>query len=62
VFAVIEASKALNFGLWVGPAIILGAPTGVGGGTIRDTLVRQVPSVLPRPPGAVADPGTSDNA
>ncbi|MGH3547484.1 MAG: trimeric intracellular cation channel family protein [Pseudonocardiaceae bacterium] len=46
VFAVIGASKALTFGLDVGPAIILGAITGVGGGTIRDTLVRQVPTVL----------------
>jgi uncharacterized membrane protein YeiH len=46
VFAVIGAGKAMAFGLGVGPAIILGAVTGVGGGTIRDTLVRQVPSVL----------------
>lgn len=46
VFAVIGASKAMAFGLGVGPAIVLGAVTGVGGGTIRDTLVRQVPSVL----------------
>ncbi|MCT2581833.1 trimeric intracellular cation channel family protein [Actinophytocola gossypii] len=46
VFAVIGASKAVAFGLGVGPAIILGAVTGVGGGTIRDTLVRQVPTVL----------------
>jgi uncharacterized membrane protein YeiH len=46
VFAVIGASKAVVFGLDVGPAIILGTITGVGGGTIRDTLVRQIPSVL----------------
>jgi uncharacterized membrane protein YeiH len=46
VFAVIGASKALAFGLDVGPAIILGTITGVGGGTIRDALVRQIPSVL----------------
>ncbi len=46
VFAVIGASKAVAYGLGVGPAIILGAVTGVGGGTIRDTLVRQIPSVL----------------
>ena len=46
VFAVIGASKALNFGLDVGPAIILGTITGVGGGTIRDTLVRRIPTVL----------------
>jgi uncharacterized membrane protein YeiH len=46
VFAVIGAGKALAFGLGIGPAIILGAVTGVGGGTIRDTLLRQIPSVL----------------
>src|SRR5918912_1582786 len=46
VFSGIGASKAVAFGLDVGPAIILGTITGVGGGTIRDTLVRQIPSVL----------------
>jgi uncharacterized membrane protein YeiH len=46
VFAVIGAHKAVASGLGVGPAIILGAITGVGGGTIRDALVGQVPSVL----------------
>ena len=46
VFAVIGASKALEFGLGIGPALLLGVVTGVGGGTIRDTLVRQIPSVL----------------
>lgn len=46
VFAVIGASKALAFGLGVGPAVLLGMITGVGGGTIRDTLVGRIPSVL----------------
>jgi uncharacterized membrane protein YeiH len=46
VFAVIGAGKAMEFGLDMVPAIILGAVTGVGGGTIRDTLVRHVPLVL----------------
>jgi uncharacterized membrane protein YeiH len=45
-FAVTGASKALGSGLGVAPAVILGAVTGVGGGTLRDVLVRQVPSVL----------------
>ncbi|MFF5263801.1 trimeric intracellular cation channel family protein [Actinomadura viridis] len=45
-FAVTGASKALDFGLGAGQAVILGAITGVGGGTIRDTLLRQIPSVL----------------
>ncbi|MFI9472332.1 trimeric intracellular cation channel family protein [Streptomyces sp. NPDC052492] len=45
-FAVIGASKALDSGLSVAPAILLGVITAVGGGTIRDTLVGQVPTVL----------------
>jgi uncharacterized membrane protein YeiH len=46
VFAVIGASKALEHGLGIGPALVLGVITAVGGGTIRDTLVRRIPSVL----------------
>jgi uncharacterized membrane protein YeiH len=46
VFAVMGAAKALEFGLGVGPATLLGGITGVGGGVIRDTLLGQVPSVL----------------
>lgn len=46
VFAVMGTAKALNYGLEVGPAILLGAVTAVGGGTLRDTLVGEVPSVL----------------
>jgi uncharacterized membrane protein YeiH len=45
-FAVIGASKALDSGLGVAPSILLGVVTAVGGGTIRDTLVREVPTVL----------------
>ncbi|MBZ6135669.1 MULTISPECIES: trimeric intracellular cation channel family protein [Streptomyces] len=45
-FAVIGASKALDAGLGVAPAILLGVVTAVGGGTIRDTLVRRIPTVL----------------
>lgn len=45
-FAVIGASKALATGLDVAPAILLGVITAVGGGTIRDVLVGQIPSVL----------------
>ncbi len=45
-FAVIGASKALEAGLGIGPALLLGTITGVGGGTIRDTLVRRIPTVL----------------
>jgi uncharacterized membrane protein YeiH len=46
LFAVTGASKALDFGLGAGQAVILGAVTGVGGGIIRDVLVRQIPTVL----------------
>jgi len=46
LFAVTGASKALGFGLGVGQAIILGAITAVGGGTLRDVLIRQIPTVL----------------
>jgi uncharacterized membrane protein YeiH len=46
VFAVTGASKALDFGLDAAQAVILGTITGVGGGTLRDVLIRQVPSVL----------------
>ncbi|MET7419228.1 TRIC cation channel family protein [Dactylosporangium sp. NPDC005555] len=45
-FAVIGTTKALAFGLGAVPAVLLGVVTGVGGGTIRDTLVRRIPSVL----------------
>jgi uncharacterized membrane protein YeiH len=40
------ASKALEYGLGAGQAVILGALTGVGGGTLRDVLVRRIPAVL----------------
>jgi uncharacterized membrane protein YeiH len=46
LFAVTGAGKALQLGLGPAQAVILGAITGVGGGTLRDVLVRQVPSVL----------------
>jgi len=46
LFAVTGASKALESGLGPAQAVILGAITGVGGGTLRDVLIRQIPSVL----------------
>jgi uncharacterized membrane protein YeiH len=46
LFAVTGAGKALQLGLGPAQAVILGAITGVGGGTLRDVLVRQIPSVL----------------
>jgi uncharacterized membrane protein YeiH len=46
LFAVTGASKALEAGLGPAQAVLLGAITGVGGGTVRDVLIRQIPSVL----------------
>lgn len=46
LFAVTGASKALDLGLGPVQAVILGAITGVGGGTVRDVLVQRIPTVL----------------
>jgi uncharacterized membrane protein YeiH len=46
LFAIAGAGKALESGLGPVQAVILGAVTGVGGGTLRDVLIRRVPSVL----------------
>ncbi|MBV5242270.1 trimeric intracellular cation channel family protein [Mycolicibacterium sp. PAM1] len=46
VFAVIGANKAIEYGLGAGPAVLLGVITAVGGGTIRDLMIGQVPTVL----------------
>jgi uncharacterized membrane protein YeiH len=46
LFCVTGATKALDFGLGPVPAILLGAITGIGGGMLRDVLLREVPTVL----------------
>lgn len=46
LFAVAGALKALEHGMGPAQAAILGAVTGVGGGTLRDVLIREVPAVL----------------
>src|ERR1700760_3550898 len=46
LFAVAGATKALEFGLHPLLATMMGGITGVGGGTIRDILIGQVPKVL----------------
>lgn len=46
LFAVTGAAKALDLGFGAGQAVLVGAITAVGGGTIRDVLVRRVPTVL----------------
>src|SRR4051794_20009691 len=46
LFAVSGALKSLDFGVGPAQAVILGAITGVGGGTLRDVLIREIPAVL----------------
>jgi uncharacterized membrane protein YeiH len=46
LFAVAGALKGLDLGVGAVQAVILGAITGVGGGTLRDVLIREVPAVL----------------
>ncbi|HTD57009.1 MAG TPA: TRIC cation channel family protein [Silvibacterium sp.] len=46
LFAVAGAEKALAYGINPLLAILMGGITGVGGGTIRDVLLAQVPNVL----------------
>lgn len=45
-FAVAGTAKALSFGLGPVPACILGVLTGVGGGLLRDIVLREIPLVL----------------
>ncbi|HET8978212.1 MAG TPA: TRIC cation channel family protein [Solirubrobacteraceae bacterium] len=46
LFCVTGAATALAHRLGVVDAVILGAITGIGGGMLRDVLVRQIPTVL----------------
>ena len=46
LFAVSGALKALDFDAGLAQAVILGAITAVGGGTMRDVLIGRVPVVL----------------
>lgn len=46
LFAVIGATKAMELGFGPLQAVLLGAITGVGGGTVRDVLLNRVPTVL----------------
>lgn len=46
LFCVTGAAKAIEFRLGPAQAIILGAITGIGGGMLRDVLLRQTPTVL----------------
>ncbi|QYG91467.1 trimeric intracellular cation channel family protein [Iamia sp. SCSIO 61187] len=46
LFCVTGATKALRLGLGPVQAVVLGAITGIGGGIVRDVLLREVPTVL----------------
>jgi uncharacterized membrane protein YeiH len=46
LFAVSGALKGVDFRVGVAQAVILGVITAVGGGTLRDVLIRQIPAVL----------------
>jgi len=46
LFAVTGALKALSLDAGLGQAVILGAVTAVGGGTVRDVLIGRIPVVL----------------
>lgn len=46
LFAVAGTQKALSYGISAPIAVLMGTITGVGGGTIRDLLLAQIPAVL----------------
>jgi uncharacterized membrane protein YeiH len=46
LFCVTGALKALDFGLGVVPAALMGMVTGIGGGMLRDLLASRVPAVF----------------
>lgn len=46
LFAISGALKALSFDVGLAQAVILGAVTAVGGGTVRDVMIGRVPIVL----------------
>ena len=54
LFAVSGAGKALAFHAGPIAAMLLGVLTGIGGGMVRDVLVREIPTVLRREVYAVA--------
>jgi uncharacterized membrane protein YeiH len=48
LFSVAGVSRALNAGLPILPALILGVITGVGGGSLRDVLMGRTPRIFER--------------
>ncbi len=60
LFAVAGTGKALEFGITPLLAIMMGAVTGAGGGTVRDVLLAHVPGVLNSDVYAAAAPSRCD--
>lgn len=58
LFCVVGSAKALDHGLGVVAAVLLGVVTAVGGGVLRDVLAREVPSVFRRDTALYAVPAT----
>ncbi|MGD9704420.1 MAG: trimeric intracellular cation channel family protein [Acidimicrobiia bacterium] len=58
LFCVVGTAKALDHGLGVVAAVLLGVITAVGGGVLRDVLAREVPSVFRADSGLYAVPAT----
>lgn len=58
LFCVVGSAKALDHGLGVIAAILLGVITAVGGGVLRDVLAREVPSVFRSDNALYAVPAT----
>ena len=56
LFCVVGTAKALDAGLGVVAAMLLGTMTAVGGGVIRDVLARDVPTVFRPDSGLYAIP------
>jgi uncharacterized membrane protein YeiH len=46
LFCVTGSLKALDYGLDVAPAALMGMVTGIGGGVLRDVLAGRVPAVF----------------
>jgi uncharacterized membrane protein YeiH len=58
LFCVVGTAKALEAGLAVAPAVLLGSITAVGGGVLRDVLAREVPSIFRADSALYAIPAT----
>lgn len=58
LFCVVGTAKALDAGLDVVPAVLLGTTSAVGGGVLRDVLAREVPTIFRSDSALYAIPAT----